>query len=886
MKKLYFLTLFFINISLIAQDNSIDQLISSGEYKKVLNLTENYLESNNATKQRLNALIWLSRKEAGRANYKKSIVYMKEILLMAKKSFLVKKIISGWMLDDELNIIRKMENINNNKAFKHKLLVIFIKQSKSKFYLDRNNNQKYFEKNLDKEVYEKTKLFFNYQKKFVDVFSNGGITVDIDYMKSNCILKGAQTNPYGALNEIDLTKIEPQSEIRKLLYKKLPQYDTFVFIWPKPYKVKTTAYGGKGLLNQLVPYQLFGVSRGFFVIPGSWMKSMYTRITFIHEFFHTMEYNLGFGPPHAWFKKRTKKYPQYAGLSEYQYYQKRFDDTIKFFGWENINWKKRFPLKVPKKIFHKNLKILLSEGVERLRNANEIYKQGKKEFNSKNYLKARKMLNKALKINSYHSYALYKLAQINYYEKKYGETIKLCEKIIKVDPDTPEIYILMARAAREKEDYEKVVHYLALGFKDNPKNFSFRIKAYENMRLVLSRARRKKMNMLKLINRFLKMDESAEIYRIRGTYYLNKNKLKESIQDYKKAIQLEPLDPENRVALGKALWYDRKYKSAKKEFSKALKNSRYYIKKISNHFVTAVNYERKRHLKKELLKLAMQYDEHNPRVYLGIGNFYRYKNKSKAIKYYEIAADLGSKYALRILKKKFNINYTLKSIPVKNAKVKIAVYDVYGFEDVSHIKNIFYGYKEYKIETIRSKDIIQGKLKKYDVLIVPGGNPKDYGNPLGRKGLKNIQEFIKKGGKYIGICAGAYFGIAKKFLHLFNGEAFNRRYWFRGMGNLEVKLTSEGKKVFGDMKKPIILRYANGTMMQRLKLPGRPKYKVLGIFKTGFANNGVPDIMVGRHAIITASYGKGKALIFSPHPEYSRGRSYMVRKAVDFLMRK
>jgi glutamine amidotransferase-like uncharacterized protein len=74
--------------------------------------------------------------------------------------------------------------------------------------------------------------------------------------------------------------------------------------------------------------------------------------------------------------------------------------------------------------------------------------------------------------------------------------------------------------------------------------------------------------------------------------------------------------------------------------------------------------------------------------------------------------------------------------------------------------------KTYKFSTkyVYDKDIIKGKLniKNFDILIVPGGGVGD-GNsimkgftflPKVRKWKKNISDFIKEGGGYVGICGG------------------------------------------------------------------------------------------------------------------------------------
>lgn len=46
-----------------------------------------------------------------------------------------------------------------------------------------------------------------------------------------------------------------------------------------------------------------------------------------------------------------------------------------------------------------------------------------------------------------------------------------------------------------------------------------------------------------------------------------------------------------------------------------------------------------------------------------------------------------------------------------------------------------------------------------DMLVISGGDPFAMFSSIGKKGVLAIKEFIKKGGTYLGICAGAYFAL-------------------------------------------------------------------------------------------------------------------------------
>ena len=92
----------------------------------------------------------------------------------------------------------------------------------------------------------------------------------------------------------------------------------------------------------------------------------------------------------------------------------------------------------------------------------------------------------------------------------------------------------------------------------------------------------------------------------------------------------------------------------------------------------------------------------------------------------------------------------------------------------------------YNVKRIKPSNIIIDNWEKTaDILVIPGGEDEYYQKDLGEIGCEKIKDFVKNGGKYIGICAGAYFGaknvefakgtdmevIGKRSLGFFNGTA-------------------------------------------------------------------------------------------------------------------
>ncbi|RMF96551.1 MAG: hypothetical protein D6734_03520 [Candidatus Schekmanbacteria bacterium] len=99
---------------------------------------------------------------------------------------------------------------------------------------------------------------------------------------------------------------------------------------------------------------------------------------------------------------------------------------------------------------------------------------------------------------------------------------------------------------------------------------------------------------------------------------------------------------------------------------------------------------------------------------------------------------------------------------------------IYADEGASHsfiwLIKFFKKHKLYSVNFVSSQNIKEGCLSKCDVLIISGGDSFAIAESLGIEGAKSIENFIKNGGTYIGVCAGAYLMLrsSKKPLNYFN----------------------------------------------------------------------------------------------------------------------
>lgn len=179
-------------------------------------------------------------------------------------------------------------------------------------------------------------------------------------------------------------------------------------------------------------------------------------------------------------------------------------------------------------------------------------------------------------------------------------------------------------------------------------------------------------------------------------------------------------------------------------------------------------------------------------------------------------------------------------------------------------------------------DIIEGRLSNYSILIIPGGRTQLLYSALKEEGLKNIKEYVKNGGGYIGICAGAY--LAAPLVNIPGTppglgiiDIENKRISDYGIRSIEIK--NEHFIIKGYSNR-ISIYYQNGPLM----MPKNSDISVLATYdEEKFA------------AIVVSKYGKGDVVLFSPHPEGSSkhnvdpekiGTLKLLGNSIEFLLKR
>ena len=219
--------------------------------------------------------------------------------------------------------------------------------------------------------------------------------------------------------------------------------------------------------------------------------------------------------------------------------------------------------------------------------------------------------------------------------------------------------------------------------------------------------------------------------------------------------------------------------------------------------------------------------------------------------------------------------------------IRVAIYDDAGGsgKGPSNIEKCLSASGGFAFQRVNAQDIRQGILSRFDVLIQPGGSGSKQGQTLGLEGRRAVQRFVKGGGGYIGICAGAYLACSDRpaGLAILDARAIDRAHWARGTGNVKIKLTSAGKQILGTHEDIVTVYYGQGPLLAPDHKRLLPDFETLATYETEMAKKGAPSgVMIGTTAIAAGRYGKGRVLCLSPHPERTPGLDGFIRSAVRF----
>ncbi len=227
----------------------------------------------------------------------------------------------------------------------------------------------------------------------------------------------------------------------------------------------------------------------------------------------------------------------------------------------------------------------------------------------------------------------------------------------------------------------------------------------------------------------------------------------------------------------------------------------------------------------------------------------------------------------------------------KAARIRVAIFTGEGVskDDPAQVTACLPTSGGFEVASITAKEVRGGALDNFDVLIHPGGGASVQAKALGEEGRKRVREFVKRGGGYVGLCAGAYLASAEYpwALKLLDATVVDDEHWARGVGQVKLRLTAAGRKALSDNRDKPTIYYENGPLLGPAKKREIPDFESLAEFETEIRENDAPNgIMRGTTAIARGEFGEGRVVCFSPHPEKSQGCESYVAAAVRWAAAK
>lgn len=196
---------------------------------------------------------------------------------------------------------------------------------------------------------------------------------------------------------------------------------------------------------------------------------------------------------------------------------------------------------------------------------------------------------------------------------------------------------------------------------------------------------------------------------------------------------------------------------------------------------------------------------------------------------------------------------------------------------------------EFEVDLLSAENVRRGKLSGYDLYIQPGGGCHRQMMELGPAGVLAITNYVHGGGKFYGICAGAFMASQQISAERPRLGLVPWRHddckTYRGTAHLPVNVTEAGRKVFGPAKRRRV-QYYGGPVL----LPGKPvpdtEIDVLATYANANLSNFSPKPatpMLGHAAFVGGRVGKGKVVVSCPHPEFNEYSFDFVPSIISYL---
>ncbi|MBP5509966.1 MAG: hypothetical protein J6Z49_03540 [Kiritimatiellae bacterium] len=192
---------------------------------------------------------------------------------------------------------------------------------------------------------------------------------------------------------------------------------------------------------------------------------------------------------------------------------------------------------------------------------------------------------------------------------------------------------------------------------------------------------------------------------------------------------------------------------------------------------------------------------------------------------------------------------------------------------------------ELDLTLLDSAKIREGALDKLDMLVMPGGSSPDIKRDLGTNGAARIKAFIHNGGGYIGTCAGCCLMMeeAPDPSRGLDVMPFYRS-GSKGRFLMPVGVNEKGEAALGVKNDTYWLQYSHGPILEPSTnaIPDAD-FEVWGTNLSDSGKFGGKLEMYGRAAIVGGTYGKGRVVVTSCHPEYLEATRPLIQGAFRYI---
>ncbi|MHA1864726.1 MAG: BPL-N domain-containing protein [Candidatus Thorarchaeota archaeon] len=218
----------------------------------------------------------------------------------------------------------------------------------------------------------------------------------------------------------------------------------------------------------------------------------------------------------------------------------------------------------------------------------------------------------------------------------------------------------------------------------------------------------------------------------------------------------------------------------------------------------------------------------------------------------------------------FNITITTgQTLPADLNGINVALYcgDPSTSTSSRTALQFMFSWMNASVDILYASDIHDGDLAGYDMIVIPGGWAGTYNEDLAGTGITEIRNFVRNGGAFFGVCAGAYFACDKLLWEGAILEYPMNLYEGYGIGPME-EIAAWPDYDMTD----IIVNHSSSI----INLSGEPEnHTVMYYGGPGFDLTGqqaVHSIATystnNKSAMIAFEYEEGRVFLSGPHPEW------------------